>query len=358
VKTAGVERLGALDQFRGYTVVGMLAVNFLGEFDVVPAILKHHNTYCSYADTIMPQFFVAVGLALRLTFARRLARDGLGAAYGRAVWRAFGLVLLGVVYHGVGGRAATWEELERLGLVGALGQAFGRDPFQALVHIGLTALWVTPVAGASWPWVLGYGAASATLYVVMLKGFYFDYAWNRPVIDGGPLGFMGWAVPTIVGMLAYDVVMRVGGRRSVGWLLAGGVGLMVLGQAMTGLSGAGFAPLPFVEPEAGREVGLWTMSQRTVSISYMTFSAGWSLVVLAGFVWAGEGRGWEVPVFRTFGSNALAAYVLHGMVAEAVIRYAPRDAPGWYVAVAAMVYLGICWVLVRGLERRGIYVRI
>ena len=37
---------------------------------VVPAILKHHNTYCSYADTIMPQFFFAVGFAYRLTFLR------------------------------------------------------------------------------------------------------------------------------------------------------------------------------------------------------------------------------------------------------------------------------------------------
>jgi hypothetical protein len=178
------------------------------------------------------------------------------------------------------------------------------------------------------------------------------------VIDGGPLGFVGWAVPTSVGMLAHDVVTRLGARRSTGWLLLAGVGLMGLGQGMTGLGASGFAPMPFVTPEAGRVVDLWTMSQRTVSIPYMTFAAGWSLAVLAGFVWACDVRGWAAPVFRTFGSNALAAYLLHGMVAEAVIRYAPKDAPGWYVWLAAAVYLGICWLLVRGLERRGIFVRI
>ena len=61
-------RIASLDEFRGYTVAGMLLVNFIGGFVVVPAIFKHHNTYCSYADTIMPQFFFEVGFAFRLTF--------------------------------------------------------------------------------------------------------------------------------------------------------------------------------------------------------------------------------------------------------------------------------------------------
>ena len=76
-------RIASLDQFRGYTVVGMLFVNFLGNLDALPAIFKHHNSYCSYADTIMPQFFFAVGFAYRLTFLRR--RQTLGTAKASAV---------------------------------------------------------------------------------------------------------------------------------------------------------------------------------------------------------------------------------------------------------------------------------
>ena len=69
-------RIVSLDQFRGYTVAGMLLVNFLGGFRRrYPPVLKHHNTYCSYADTIMPQFFFAVGFAYRLTFLRRRQRE-------------------------------------------------------------------------------------------------------------------------------------------------------------------------------------------------------------------------------------------------------------------------------------------
>ena len=80
-------RIVSLDQFRGYTVAGMLLVNFLGGYREVPAILKHHNTYCSYADTIMPQFFFAVGFAYRLTFLRRLKTEGRSSAFW-AVFRA------------------------------------------------------------------------------------------------------------------------------------------------------------------------------------------------------------------------------------------------------------------------------
>ena len=90
-------RIASLDQFRGYTVAGMLLVNFLGGFAVVPAILKHHSTYCSYADTIMPQFFFAVGIAYRLTFLKRLRDVGPLAATAAAVRRNLELIVLGFV---------------------------------------------------------------------------------------------------------------------------------------------------------------------------------------------------------------------------------------------------------------------
>ncbi len=69
-------RLASLDQFRGYTVAGMFLVNFVGSYPESPALLKHHNTYCSYADTIMPQFFFAVGFAYRMTLLKRLQAVG------------------------------------------------------------------------------------------------------------------------------------------------------------------------------------------------------------------------------------------------------------------------------------------
>lgn len=68
--TVSASRLSSLDQFRGYTVAAMFLVNFLGDYRATPALLRHHNTWCSYADTVMPQFFFAVGMALRLVMLR------------------------------------------------------------------------------------------------------------------------------------------------------------------------------------------------------------------------------------------------------------------------------------------------
>src|SRR5947209_4644390 len=95
-------RIVALDQFRGYTVAGMFLVNYFGSFALTPAIFKHHNSYCSYADTIMPQFLFAVGFAFRLTFARRIEGQGLRSAYGRATRRIAALIALSLVLYTLG----------------------------------------------------------------------------------------------------------------------------------------------------------------------------------------------------------------------------------------------------------------
>src|SRR5262245_51633367 len=104
-------RIASLDQFRGYTVLGMLFVNFLGGYRAIHPVFQHHNTYCSYADTIMPQFFLAVGFAFRLVILRRLASQGPRAAYGHAARRSLGLILLGLVLYHLDGKYQTWADL-------------------------------------------------------------------------------------------------------------------------------------------------------------------------------------------------------------------------------------------------------
>jgi len=67
IATTGIEglmnqgRLVYLDQVRGYAIFGMILVNILGMFDVMPWILKHHHEGFSYADHIAPLFLFIVG---------------------------------------------------------------------------------------------------------------------------------------------------------------------------------------------------------------------------------------------------------------------------------------------------------
>ena len=190
-------RIVSLDQFRGYTVVGMLFVNFLGGYQVVPAVFKHHNTYCSYADTIMPQFFFAVGFAYRLTFLRRLATGGFVPAAAAVLRRNVGLILLGFVIYHLDGGVKSWAELQKLGIHGFLAQAFRRELFQTLVHIAITSIWILPVIAAGASTRILFMIASAGLHLWLSSQFYFDWAWKTPVIDGGQLGFLSWTIPTL-----------------------------------------------------------------------------------------------------------------------------------------------------------------
>ena len=91
-------------------MAGMFLVNYMGGTDTFPSILKHHNDYCSYSDSIMPHFLFAVGFAFRLTFGRRAHDQGLGAAYSRMFRRFLGLMLVAMVVY-TGNRFGTWKEL-------------------------------------------------------------------------------------------------------------------------------------------------------------------------------------------------------------------------------------------------------
>ena len=69
----------------------MFFVNFVGGYKAIPAVFHHHHTYCSYADTIMPQFLLAVGFGMRLSYLRRAASGrGRGRASGTSRCGAWG----------------------------------------------------------------------------------------------------------------------------------------------------------------------------------------------------------------------------------------------------------------------------
>ncbi len=225
------------------------------------------------------------------------------------------------------------------------------------MHIAITTIWILPVIAAG-PWIrVAFLIASAALHLWLSSRFYFDWAWKLPVIDGGPLGFLTWAIPTLAGSLTYDAV--AGGqddRKTLAKLAGWSLGLMLLGY-MLSCGGGHLTPPPFVPP-ATRNIDLWTMSQRTGSVAYLTFAAGFSLAVYAVFFAICDGTGWQTSLFRIFGQNALVAYVIHPMVASAVKPYLPNDSPFWYLAAGFSVYFAICIAFNAYLERHKLFVRL
>lgn len=364
-------RLASLDQYRGYTVAGMFLVNFVGSYTVIKSTwptLVHHHTYCSYADTIMPQFLFAAGFAMRLTFLNRVATQGWRTATFHAARRCLALLLVAFVVHHLDGRYDSWDKVSELGMVGFFRTAFQRSYFQTLTHIALTSLWVLPVL-ATRVWVrLVFAVFSAVLFHLLSQNFYYHWVMTRPGIDGGPLGFLTWTIPFIAGTLAHDAMNSRTFFRRIGLLSLGALLLMILGYALSIIGPLQamapgetdwwhhLAAPPFVPPWHSPDI--WTMSQRAGSVSYLSFGAGFSLAVFAVFVLVADLYRIEWSLFRTLGTNALVGYILHDLVNAAVRPFVPRDSPLWYVLIGFAVSFIICYLMLDFLHRKRLFLKL
>lgn len=439
-------RMVSLDQFRGYTVAAMFLVNFVGSYAAVSAFLptlKHWNNHCSFADTVMPQFFFAVGFSFRLSYLKRREKLGVGHANLRIVRRIFGLLLVALIIHQLDGRYGSWQQLKSLGLTGFFKNSFLQSYFQTLTHIGFASLWVVPVIGARAKTQFCYLILSGLLFVWLSSAGYYHWVMTKPGIDGGPLGFLTWSTPLLLGSLAYDICQKYPRRTWIPMLTAG-CAVALAGYSLSCVSTFTYpnhwndtakslrdrlAHNPFVRPVAtaieavtetnslnwwqmltvsGNEIpdgrlsvaehwvlarksalnqarannelpqgttadrvpedawyipqtrylNLWTMSQRAASWSYMLFGGGLSMMILAGLMIVCDGWSWQLGVFRTLGVNALVAYILHGMVNEAVRPFVPQDSPLWWVFLGFGISFYICYLILRSLEKQKLFVKL
>ncbi len=410
------QRLASLDQFRGYTVAGMFLVNFVGYFAAAPFLFKHHLTFNSYADTIMPHFFFAVGFSYRLSFGKRVHEQGTAKAYLHLIKRLLGLALVSFIVYRVSPRTDPWQwdALRDLGPAGALYQPFKQDWFQTLLHIAVTSLWILPVIRAGAMTRILYMIGSALLHIGLSHWFYFDWIHTPPeAIDGGPLGFLTWTIPTILGTLACDAVVGREGRPRLALMMMGAMLLMGLGYGMSCLTriydvpadqveqltgvreaqnpvipsreqfnrwkddltaghwSAVLAEPPFVPPPHSRvgpeqtnesfkfrKWNYWQMGQCVGAVSYQTFSAGFSLAVYVLFYLLADVWKLRLGLFRTLGTNALIGYVLHGLVDGAVKAFMPPDCPTWYMWAGFAFYFWLTWLILRSLEKQNIYIKL
>jgi predicted acyltransferase len=350
-------RIDSLDQFRGYTVAGMFFVNYAGGFAAIPAVFKHHNTYCSYADTIMPQFFFAVGFALRLVVLRNRQRLGVPPAYLLALRRIATLLLLGIVFYHLSFDDKRWDGLFHPRWSASLPDSFWRHSFQTLVHIAVTSLWVLPVIASRGRTRFVFGVGSGLLHLGLSAWFWYPLLHEKRVIDGGPLGFLTWTIPTLAGAFAFDLWREKGARGSLRPLLATGAAMMLLGYGLSCLAAGGhLAAPPFFPPRAS--VDLWTMSQRAGSLSYLAFAAGFSLALYAGFVWLCDLHQKRSRLFAILGANALAGYLIHSLVDVPFSFARDKHATLPVALLSIAAFIAVSTFLVWLLNRRGWFLRL
>ncbi len=301
-------RLVSLDVFRGATIASMILVNNPGSWEHVYPPLRHAVWHgWTFTDLVFPFFLWIVGVAMTLSFARRVERgEDKRKLFLHVLRRSAILFLLGLFLGWFGHYSfATLRipgVLQRIAvcyLIAAAIYLAGGIRWCAISCAALLALYwalmmLAPVPG------IGAGVLekdhNLASYIDSL--FLQGHMWTETKTwdPEGILSTLPAIGTALFGILAGEGLRR---KKSTGFLLATGIALIVAGQIMN-------VWLPINK-------NLWTSS-------YAVFMAGMAQVLFAACYWLVDVRGWKrwARPFATYGMNAIAVYVLSGAVERAM----------------------------------------
>lgn len=354
---AGMRRLLSLDVFRGVTIASMVMVNNPGSWTYVFPPLRHAEWHgWTFTDLVFPFFLWMVGVAMTLSFARRVEEGADRARLLRhALRRGATILALGLLLNLL--PKFDFAHVRWPGVLPRIGICY---------MIGSAIYLYTSKRGQQWAVAL----LLALYSVLMLPGGFaqednFARTVDSALLDGhmwpttkvwDPEGVVS-TIPAIatclLGCLAGYIVRAARPvAEKATWLYLWGVGGIALGLM--------FDPLMPINKN------LWTAT-------FAVFMAGMANVCFASFLWVCDGLGWGerwLHPFRVYGSNAIVLYVASGLLAR-VLSLSGAQAWIWenvysglfpdlrlgslaFALTEVALLYGVGWVM----YRKGILVRL
>ncbi|MEK6565310.1 MAG: DUF5009 domain-containing protein [Bacteroidota bacterium] len=324
------QRLTSLDVFRGATIAGMNLVNNPGDWGNIYAPFKHApwNGW-TYTDTIFPFFLWIVGVAMTLSFAKRVERgDDRGKLFKHVAVRsaiifAVGLFLSGFPFGLAFGHHFSFAGIRIPGVLQRI----------AVCYLAASAIYLTTGIAGQVRWLVSLlGVYWLAMKLIPVPGFgpsvwepmgnlcgYIDstllagHTWSGAPAPGfdpeGILSTLPAAATTLFGILTgHFLRVNVGREERTAWMFT--VGCIVL---LVGLIMDNWLPI---------NKNLWTSS-------YAVLMAGLALVCFACCHWLIDIKGhktWSKP-FEIYGLNALTMFVLAGLIGRltTVIKWTQVD---------------------------------
>lgn len=304
-------RLTSLDVFRGITIAGMILVNNPGSWSFVYPPLRHAEWHgWTPTDLIFPFFLFIVGVAMAFSLVARLeSGDDRSAIFLKVLKRSLIIIGVGLFlnafprfdildmrYPGV---------LQRIGVVyffasviamktGIRGQAVTAG-LLLLVYWALMAL--VPVPGFG----VGELSPDGNLAAFIDRAVFGSHTWQDTWDPEGLLSTIPAISTTLLGLLTGHL-LRSGKERMeiAGWMFVLGWAAILLGLVWN---------LAFPINK-----NIWTSS-------YVIFTAGAALQFLGVCYWLIDIKGWRGWAFpgMVFGMNAIAVYVLSGILVDLML---------------------------------------
>ena len=387
-----VARNFAVDAYRGFVMLLMMAevlqlarVARAFPGNLFWSFLAYNQTHvqwagCSLHDLIQPSFSFLVGVALPYSIASRMAKGTtLGKMFGHATWRAFVLIALGIFLRSLHSPQTnfTFEDtLTQIGLgypfLFLLGLRPPRWQWSALAVI-LAGYWLAwalyPVPGPGFDyravgvppdWQHHYSGFAAHWNKNSNLGIAFDqwflnlFPRTEPFVANGG----GYLTLSFIPTLGTMILGLVAGR----WLRAAAPRIPMKRLLLAGVAGIAAGLLLHAS-------GVCPVVKRIWTPSWTLFSGGACFLLLAGFGWVIEIRGYKkwALLLVVIGMNSIAAYLIAhlfgGFVADSFrIHLGPHVFRFFGTALeplmqGAAVLLIYCWILF-WMYRRKVFLKI
>ncbi len=324
------ERLLSLDVFRGLTIAGMILVNNPGSWGHVYPPLLHAKWHgWTPTDLIFPFFLFIIGVAMTFSFAKQLSEaDNKKKLYLKVAKRTLILFGLGLFLSGF-----PEYKLETIRIPGVLQRIAVVYLFASLITLN------TNLKGQAWTagglllfyWALmklipvpGYGAGNLTAegnlaaYVdrLLLHGHTYKETWDPE----GILSTIPAIATTLSGVLTGHLIRSGKAKMEIaGWMFVIGWGAILLGLIW----------------------GIWFPINKSLwTSSYVIFTSGAALQFLGVCFWLIDINGWKAwarPAI-IYGMNAIAVFVLSGLVARLTILIKLRAADASMIALKSWIY--------------------
>lgn len=386
-------RLGSMDAYRGFVMFLMMAeilhLSRVAEahpeslFWRVLALNQSHVQWfgCTLHDLIQPSFSFLVGAALPYSLASRESRgQSSGRAWLHAGWRALVLVLLGVFLRSVGRQQTRWTFEDTLSQIGlgylflfALGHRSMKVIWGALAVVligywGAFVLYPLPPAGfdyaavgvpADWPSHLsgigGHFNKNSNLAWAFDTWFLNLFSRPEPFTHNGG----GYSTLSFIPTLGTMILGLIAGR----WLKAGLPARELMRRLLlTGVAGVALGLMLHYS-------GICPLVKRIWTPGWTIFSGGCCFLLLAGFYYLIDLKGWQRWSFplRVIGMNSIAIYVLShlidGFVIESFKVHFGRNVfnllgEGNATLLSGGYALLLFWLILYWMYRRRIFIRV